>query len=419
MQIPGAFAIQRACLLGGALADHTEIEHQRGAWVEPSAEALRRIGWVVRILRPFVWAGLYPKAQLTWSGSVPSEGPMLVLANHVGFFDAMMLTVAVKRPVQQLATRSLLQTGLLGRAIGWMGAIPKQKFAVDSSAVRRLLRWASLGAAVGVFPEGQRSWDGGPQPILPGTERLISLLNIPVVTVRIVNADRQWPRWCTRPRRGRVHIEIDAPHQFDRKTPSSELRDWLTKRISVPAGSGAAWPVYGKDLALGLPNLVFACPHCAQLDRLEALGDWVVCGNCREKWRVTTENELIGKESFTILDLSHRQRQHIQEEGSWNTPREGVILQSEPMELLETTVTPHRVGTGRLRLTPEALELQGDTPWRLPLSELRAVSVDVGRHLYFLGPTQTFEAVMPQESVVKWEWMTEHWRQKAKAAAHK
>jgi hypothetical protein len=71
-----------------------------------------------------------------------------------------------------------------------------------------------------------------------------------------------------------------------------------------------------------------------------------------------------------------------------------------------------------MRLSPEALVFSAGAQavWTLPLSEMRAVAVDMQRRLQFRDKDgKPFEAVLPRESVLKWYWIADHWRKRAGA----
>ena len=170
------------------MAEKTELITPDPAWVASFTEKHRK-------LRPYYRFITNRWSPHTCEGAehVPRVGPVLLLANHTCFFDAPIIPLFAERPVITMTTESLLQ-GRHGAFLMSLGVVPKKKFVSDSRAVRLLKGWADAGAAIGMFPEGQRTWDGLPLPLLPGVEKLVRLLGIPVITARIYNGDRVWPR---------------------------------------------------------------------------------------------------------------------------------------------------------------------------------------------------------------------------------
>jgi 1-acyl-sn-glycerol-3-phosphate acyltransferase len=388
--------------------------------LEPSEANARICDRNLRLMGGLTNLGLNLRTTATWSGqeAVPKDGAFLFLSNHVSLFDPMMSILATRRCIHYLATQSAMTQRLFGTVLRNYGSVPKKKFTSDAQAIRNLKRWSDLGRAVGLFPEGQRSWDGRLLEFIPGIETLVRLLNVPVVTFRVYNADRQWPRWAETMRRGRVHLEFDPPHSFDRKTPQKEVYRYIRQRLSVEEYGSPHWPVRGKNFAHGLSNPLFACPSCLAGEALRCDKDDAQCVACGKRWRISETNTmhgLAGAPSFAITEAIDRVHEHFAQHRVFDRARFGtdeVILESERMSLLDVTHdAPIDIGHGRLRLTPHRLELvDSAAQWIVPMSELRAVSVEMRRRLQFRTPDGLFEAVMPQESVVKWEWFTEHWR---------
>ncbi|MGB1699687.1 MAG: lysophospholipid acyltransferase family protein, partial [Nannocystaceae bacterium] len=355
----------------------------------------------------------------------PRSGPVLVISNHVGFMDPVVIILSANRPVSFMATPSLLDEGMLARVMQWFGVVPKKKFIADTSAIRRLKAWAKHGGAVGLFPEAVRCWDGRTATLMPGTERLVKMLKVPVVTVRLRNAYRQWPRWAERARSGKVRIEFDPPKVFEKGTSDEEIMAYLTERLQVRHDEEPAYPVRGGRLARGVTNVLWACHACDAFAQMREDDTHVSCDACGARWRVDGTTDLIHEETgertridafidHNVATLRARDMIPFPERFA----QTGVLLESEPMELIERTDdAPLPVASGRLQLHKERLAVldeQGSAVWSLLLEEIRVVTVDMRRRLQFRTMDRLYEAMIPTESVVKWELVAKHWMPKAK-----
>ena len=351
--------------------------------LQPSARNLARVRRRVRLWRPPFVAAMSRWVRLTVAGRdrVPKRQAALFLANHTGFFDPPIVVRAAGDPVTMLATASNFREGPLGRFFVYFGSVPKMKYTADARAIINLKRWVDAGAYVGLFPEGERTWDGRHLPLVPGIEKLVRLLNVPLVTMRIYNGFRQAPRWSPRFRRGAVHVELDEPRHFARGTPLSEIRDYIEQRIAVDALAAPSYPVAGSGFAQGIANVAWACPQCFLIDGLHEAGNTLACNGCGGLWRVDADGRLNGRRgapTYTLPEVVDRIRSHhdaVAGDGLLPPP-------SEPMTLLDITSGHAReVAAGALRLTADELLIEGSATWRLPLEQVQSITVDMRRRL--------------------------------------
>ena len=385
----------------------------------PNASNLALVRRRVRLWKPPFEAATSRWVQLTVSGreSLPRRQPFLFLANHTGFFDPPIMVRAAGEAVTILATESNFREGPIGRFFVHFGAVPKMKYTADARAIITLKRWADAGAHVGLFPEGERTWDGRRLPLVPGIEKLVRLLGLPLVTMRIYNGFRQSPRWAPRQRRGRIHVELDPPRQFDRRTPPAQIKRYIEERIAVDALVEPRFPVAGGGLAQGIANVAWACPCCYLIDGLREQGNRLQCRRCRARWGVDWDSRLRGRDgvpSYTLPQVVDRIGAHYA--AAPGAPGRDPLPASEPMTLLDIRPRwPRVVGHGRLRLTHDELLVEGTQPWQLPVHQVEAITVDMRRRLTLRAGQRYFEAVIPRESVLKWEWFVK--RQQAAVGA--
>ena len=389
----------------------------------PTRRNRRRIEARVKWLGLLVRYGFRPVVRTTFGPREPLREPALVVSNHSSLLDPMFLSLAVGRAVHFLSTELVFSGGAMGWVNQFFGAVPKRKFTADPRAILRLRRWRDLGGSIGLFPEGERTWDGRPLPILPGVEKLVRAMDLPVVTVRVYNGWRQSPRWATTLRRGRVHVEVDPPRRFTAGESLASIRRYIEDRISVDAEDGPSWPVRGRRLAAGIGNVLFACPSCLRLDAIDERGDIASCRHCGTAWRVDTESRLHpanGGRPLTLRAAADSIRGRFPE--PWLPAHgplpAGALLASEPIRLYDVTdPDPLLVGCGPVTLTAESLRVTGITPWSIPIAEIRAEAVDLKRRLNFSSRRRVFEVVMPSESVIKWELFLRHVRTRSAAPA--
>ena len=154
--------------------------------------------------------GLLP-LRVEGRGRVPAAGPVVIAANHSSFLDAILLAAFSPRPIWFMTKNSQFAHRWLARFLVWARAFPVRRYTSDPVAVRNALRVLAGGEVLGLFPEGERSWDGRMLPFKRTTVRLLLALGIPVVPVGIAGAYGLMPRWTGRIRRRPVVIRFGAP----------------------------------------------------------------------------------------------------------------------------------------------------------------------------------------------------------------
>ena len=373
--------------------------------VKPTAKNLTLIQKRARIWIPLLNRMISRWVKVSFSGqnNIPENEPVLFLANHCSFFDPLLLGAAATKQVNFLATESNFRNGIIGRFFVHHGAIPKMKYTSDARAIISLKKWADLGANIGIFPEGERTWDGKPLPVVSGTEKLVKLLDLPIVTLRIYNGFRQSPRWAKRLRIGRIHIEVDPPYEFDPTASLIEIRKYIENHIAVDALNSPRFPVKGKSFSEGLSNVVWACPNCFKIDSLIEYTSRLTCSNCLKSWHIDYDANLLGeKKCFSLPEAIQKIQTHYKNElsNSFTTP-----VLSEPLTLFNISEDrPKKVGSGTMRLTKDELIIEGTLTWAVAIKDITTITVDMRRRLTIRVGKKYFEILAPTESVLKWEW---------------
>lgn len=93
--------------------------------------------------------------RLAGTAHVPSTGPAIVAANHIGLADGPLMTVLGPRPVHAL-TKQEMFVGRTGELLRRAGQISIDRFHADPGAIKTCLRVLADGHLVGIFPEGAR-----------------------------------------------------------------------------------------------------------------------------------------------------------------------------------------------------------------------------------------------------------------------
>ena len=135
------------------------------------------------------------KIRIEGEENVPHKGPFFLVLSHQSHLDSLLLHTFCPRLIFTLAKSSVFRTPFMAWLAPRVGALPTRRYQIDPQAVRAVLRLIERGEGVGVFPEGERSWDGNLQPLRSGSIRLLLKAGVPVIPCGIVGTYEIFPRW--------------------------------------------------------------------------------------------------------------------------------------------------------------------------------------------------------------------------------
>ena len=181
------------------------------------------------------WFGL----ELRGVEHIPRDtGGLIITPNHQTYADPPLVTIPVRRRVYYMAWDKLFAVPVLGQLIRVLRAFPVDIYSSDPGAVREARRLVQEGAAVMIFPEGGRSFDGTLGPFKLGAFRLAVTLGAPVLPVTIAGGYEAWPPHRVLPRRGQMTITYHPPlHADPALEPRAAARELAGRVRSVIASA--------------------------------------------------------------------------------------------------------------------------------------------------------------------------------------
>lgn len=377
---------------------------------------------IMRVVYRFTFR-IATRAHATHRERIPRKGPFLFMGNHQTFLDPFILAYFVPVTVHYMASAHWFRRPFFRFGLELFSTIPKAKFTKDPSAMQALQQWYDAGEVVGIFPEGRRSWDGRPWKVLPRTGRLVKRLNAPVVFGRILNGVHFHPRWAVWPRFVAVHVDYSGLVHFPPEMTEEEIDAEIQRHIAVrPEEVPRPRWAFGFRMAVGLPNWLWACPHCFAMEALEVPRsdrNSVRCRACGAAWRVDVEQNLHpvagGAEPLTVPDANQRIVDHhgtppIQDRATYEAC--GEVLSGEDARVSRVGDRASPPLRGRLVLTPTALSLRTptETAWELRLTDVIAVSIENIGILQVRGPEGLLQIDVPGRSVCRWQHFLNGWR---------
>lgn len=147
-------------------------------------------------------------------GRVPARGPLIIVTNHVNFLEVPLLyTCLHPRGIVGLVKAETWDIPGLGFLARVWEAIPINREATDTSAMKAALDTLARGKILIVAPEGTRSGDGRLQKGHGGVVQLAARSGAPIIPVATFGGERFWEN-IRKPRRTRIAFRVGAPFRL-------------------------------------------------------------------------------------------------------------------------------------------------------------------------------------------------------------
>ncbi len=187
------------------LLGRNDIEH----WNSKEGFNFFELLFHVFIGLPIVWF-LKWRANLKFVNKdlIPAEGPFILLMNHESYLDPILMLTLSPRRLGFFTKSTSFVSQLFQLIFRSYRSLPNRRYEIDPSVVRQALIRIKKGNGIGVYPEGERTWDGKLLPFKYNTIRFLRSIQVPIVIVKISGAFEVLPRWSHKLQTGNIRIEV-------------------------------------------------------------------------------------------------------------------------------------------------------------------------------------------------------------------
>ncbi|NPV26317.1 MAG: 1-acyl-sn-glycerol-3-phosphate acyltransferase [Firmicutes bacterium] len=155
--------------------------------------------------------------------NVPPQGPVVVVSNHVSWWDPVVVGCALNRPVHFMAKEELFQIPVFGSLLVRLNAFPVKRGQPDRQAIRHALQILEDGKILGLFPEGTRSKTGELQKPHPGAAMIALKARAPIVPVACIETQRLFAKGWFHPFTVRIGKPLVYSDYFEQKLTTKTL----------------------------------------------------------------------------------------------------------------------------------------------------------------------------------------------------
>ena len=206
---------------------------------------------------------LWLNIQLEDVANVPTDGPVLLAANHLSFIDSVLLMYSLPRRVSFLGKAEYLRSTGSRKLFPAAGMIPVDRTGTGLLAsLRTAEQRLAGGEVVGLFPEGTRSRDLKLHRGHAGVAHLALRSGAPIVPVGIIGSERVQPPGASTPKfREPVTVRFGSPLDlgpWQSQRPSRSVKQAITAEVmaSIATLSGQT---YDPSFAVS-PDLMESAP---------------------------------------------------------------------------------------------------------------------------------------------------------------
>jgi 1-acyl-sn-glycerol-3-phosphate acyltransferase len=143
------------------------------------------------MLRFWAWclSNVVYRVAVEGAANLPSEGPVVIVVNHVSFIDWLIVMGAVKRPARFVMYKAFFEMPVVRVLFEHAHSIPIAGAREDPEALDKAMDAISAelraGEVVVIFPEGSLTPDGEIHGFRQGIERIIARDPVPVVPMAL------------------------------------------------------------------------------------------------------------------------------------------------------------------------------------------------------------------------------------------
>ena len=168
--------------------------------------------------------------------NIPTEGGVILAANHLSVVDSIVVPMVCPRPVYYLAKAEYFQHRILGPLLTGLNNIPVNRTGGREAllAIDAAVPVLKAGNVLGIHPEGTRSPDGRLHRGRPGTVKLALDTGARIVPVGLIGTDRIQPIGARLPKLARCEVVFGEPMDlspYEKEAANAKLMREVTAKL--------------------------------------------------------------------------------------------------------------------------------------------------------------------------------------------
>lgn len=207
-------------------------------WWRPDLVQLPPLTLARRVFRLFLrglaklLVSVLLRATVTGLENFPKKGPALVVINHLGDADVVLLGASISTLIDGMGKIELYEHWLVGPLFRGYGVIWVHRGRPDRKAIRAALDGLAEGRIIALAPEGRQTVEGGLEEGTDGAAFLAMKSGAPIVPVALTGTENEniygnMKRW----RRARVTLSVGEPFFIREQADRQKMMREGTRQI--------------------------------------------------------------------------------------------------------------------------------------------------------------------------------------------
>lgn len=121
---------------------------------------------------------------------IPSDGGIIVAANHNSYLDSTVVGLCSRRTVSFLAKEELFEVPVLRWIIRRLTTVPVKRGEPDLKSIKEIISLLKEGRQIGIFPQGTRKITGAQPSLYRGVGMIAQRSGAPVYPISIKGTDK-------------------------------------------------------------------------------------------------------------------------------------------------------------------------------------------------------------------------------------
>lgn len=170
---------------------------------------------------------LFARVHTTGIESVPPNGPLIIICNHMSYADAPILSHVLNRRLHFMAKRSLFNNWLSYLFLTGVDVHPVDSSLLGLQSIRTHLDLLGQDKAIAMFPEGTRSRTGAMNLGKPGVAYIATKSQAPILPIAITGTEHIRGFWRIAFPFSRITVTIGQPFSLP------IIEGSLTKKVLI------------------------------------------------------------------------------------------------------------------------------------------------------------------------------------------